>query len=113
MNARTSRTKARSTLDQAYEALERYAPAQIMDMLRRIRHRRRRKARLAMAAALVGLGVLGPALPVAGVWMIPLGLLLIAEDVPRLQQAAAGLPLWLERQWLKLRSWWQRRFQFA
>jgi hypothetical protein len=113
MNAHSSRATAQSRLDKAYEALGRHAPASFSRVLRWIRKRRGRKARLAMGAALVGLGVLGPVLPVAGVWMIPIGLLLIAEGMPTMQEHVAELPLWLERQWLKLRSWWQRRVQPA
>jgi len=113
MNVRSRRTTHESKLDAAYEALQRHAHAACSRLLRRIRHPRGRKARLALGATFVGLGVLGPVLPVAGVWMIPLGLLLIAEELPRIQHPVAKLALALERQWLKLRSWWRRRFQAA
>jgi hypothetical protein len=42
-------------------------------------------------------------LPVLGVWMLPLGLALLAEDVPALRSARAKVLDWVERkkpQWL-------------
>jgi hypothetical protein len=52
---------------------------------------------------LVG-GVLG-FLPVLGFWMIPLGLLLLAFDIPRLRQPVGGAMVRAERWW----SVWRRR----
>lgn len=39
-------------------------------------------------------------LPVLGLWMLPLGLLLIAQDVPFLQKPMAQLLGWMERKWI-------------
>lgn len=109
----SARSTARRKLDEAYEALERHAPEGVSRVLRWLRKPRGKKARLAAGTALVVLGALGPLLPVAGIWMLPLGLLLLAEDVPRMQGCVVKLTLWFEGRWLKLRSWWQRRFQPA
>jgi len=38
-------------------------------------------------------------LPVLGVWMLPLGLLLFAQDVPVLQKPMASSLGWIERKW--------------
>jgi len=113
MNSASSSKIARGKLDEAYEALERHAPGFVSRMLRWIRHPGRRKWRLGMGVAFLGLGMAGPVLPVAGVWMIPLGLLLLAHDAPRWHAPVTRFHLWLERQWLGLRSWARRRFQAA
>jgi hypothetical protein len=38
-------------------------------------------------------------LPFLGLWMLPLGLLLLAEDLPPLKRASARLLAWLERRY--------------
>jgi hypothetical protein len=38
-------------------------------------------------------------LPILGLWMLPLGLLLFAQDVPVLQGPMARLLGWIERKW--------------
>lgn len=38
-------------------------------------------------------------LPVLGLWMLPLGLVLIAQDVPLLQKPMSQLLGWMERKW--------------
>jgi membrane-bound ClpP family serine protease len=93
-----------SKLDDALGTVERHAPRQFLRFLRWVRKPQARKVRLVLGVMLLGAGVLGPLLPVVGVWMLPLGLLLIAQDVPRLQEPAAELVFWLERQGLKLRA---------
>lgn len=46
------------------------------------------------------LGGIFSILPVLGLWMLPLGLLLIAQDVPFLQKPLAQLMGWMERKWI-------------
>jgi hypothetical protein len=46
-------------------------------------------------------------LPVLGIEMLPVGLLLIAQDVPFPQGPVGRLTLWLERKWVPLRRWRQ------
>ena len=48
------------------------------------------------AALIVG-GILG-FLPILGFWMLPLGIVLISDDIP-----------WLRRQRRRVQSWWLRR----
>lgn len=43
-------------------------------------------------------GLLGPVLPILGVWMVPLGLVLLAVDFP-----------WAQRLNDRLHRWWERR----
>ena len=113
MTSRSSSSTARSKLENAHQALERHAPRFVSRMLHWMRHPRRRKLRVGVGVAFLGLGMAGPLLPVAGVWMIPVGLLLIAEDVPRMHEPVGALHLWLERRWLALRSWALRCVQQA
>ena len=48
-------------------------------------------------------------LPVIGVEFLPIGLLLIAQDVPFLRRPVARLMLWLEERWRALRRRFRRR----
>jgi hypothetical protein len=56
--------------------------------------------RIPLAILLVVGGVFS-FLPVLGLWMLPLGLVLIAQDVPFLQKPTAQLLGWIERKWLE------------
>ena len=58
-----------------------------------------RYARIPLAALLIVGGVFG-FLPVLGLWMLPLGLLLFAQDVPILQKPMARMLGWIERKWI-------------
>ena len=50
-------------------------------------------------AILLMLGGVFSFLPVLGLWMLPLGLLLFAQDVPVLQKPTARTLGWVERKW--------------
>ena len=54
--------------------------------------------RIPAAALLIVGGVLG-FLPILGFWMVPLGLLLLAVDLPVLRPPLARLMRWIERKW--------------
>lgn len=41
-------------------------------------------------------------LPILGLWMLPLGLLLLAEDIPPLRR-------WLVHRLMQLERWWEER----
>ena len=57
-------------------------------------------ARIPIAILLVAGGFLS-FLPVLGLWMLPLGLVLFAQDVPPLQKPMAQGLGWVERKWLE------------
>ncbi len=63
-----------------------------------------RIGRLLVGAALILGGLLG-FLPVLGYWMIPLGLLVLAQDVPWLRRPVGWAVLVVERRWRR----WRRR----
>ena len=58
-----------------------------------------RLVRIPLAILLVVGGIFS-FLPILGLWMLPLGLLLIAQDVPFLQKPLAETLGWLERKWI-------------
>ena len=52
-------------------------------------------------AILLIIGGIFSFLPVLGLWMLPLGLVLFAQDVPPLQKPMAKGLGWIERKWLE------------
>jgi len=67
---------------------------------------KRRWVRIPAGVLLIGGGLLA-FLPLLGVWMLPLGLALLAEDVPAFRSTRAKVLDWIERrrpQWLGLPS---------
>ena len=62
--------------------------------------------RAILGCLLIAGGVLS-FLPVLGLWMLPLGLILLAEDVPALRRLTARMLEWIERrhpQWMAPKS---------
>lgn len=47
------------------------------------------------------LGGIFSILPLLGLWMLPLGLILIAQDIPVLEKPVAQFLGWLERKWME------------
>src|SRR4029453_3911729 len=62
-----------------------------------------RLVRIPIALLLIVGGVAG-FLPILGFWMIPLGLLFLAQDVPFLQRPILRALTWLQRKWVQ----WKR-----
>jgi hypothetical protein len=56
--------------------------------------------RIPLAVLLVGGGIFS-FLPILGLWMLPLGLVLIAQDVPALEKPTARTLGWIERKWIE------------
>ena len=59
-----------------------------------------RLVRIPLAILLI-LGGVFSILPVLGLWMLPLGLVLFAQDVPFLQEPMARMLGWIERKWIE------------
>ena len=66
-----------------------------------------RRVRIPVAILLIVGGFVG-FLPVLGFWMVPLGLLLIAQDVPFLQRPLLRAIMWLEYKWADWKGWWNK-----
>lgn len=84
-----------------YERLERTTPRPLGTILRILRHPAAMIVRIPLGVLLVIGGVLS-ILPVLGLWMLPLGLLLLSVDIPFLRgPTASGL--------IRLQRWWETR----
>ena len=59
-----------------------------------------RWVRIPLAILLIAGGFLS-FLPVLGLWMLPLGLVLFAQDIPILQKPLAQMLGWIERKWIE------------
>src|SRR5215203_2998036 len=62
-----------------------------------------RYVRIPMAILLI-LGGIFSILPVLGLWMLPLGLLLMAYDIPLLRKPVGHFTIWAIRKWASLRQ---------
>ena len=72
-------------------------PARFVSWLRKPSSR---YVRIPLAILLIFGGIFS-FLPVLGLWMLPLGLLLFAQDVPFLQKTLAKMLGWIERKWIE------------
>ena len=98
-------------LDRKIDQISDQLPESVGAFLRWLKTPSSRWVRVPLALLLIVGGVVG-FLPVLGFWMIPLGLLLLAQDVPFLQGPILRLLTWLERKWIKWRGqlsrWWSQ-----
>ncbi len=97
----------RKELDRAFEQLEEEVPDRVSRAIRWLRDPGARWIRIPLGALFI-LGGLLWFLPVLGIEMLPIGPLLIAQDVPFLRKPVGRAVLWLERQWMALRRRWTR-----
>ena len=100
--------QGKRTLDKAYDGLEKETPDRVSRAIHWLRKPEARWIRWPVGLALSVAGFFG-FLPVIGIEMIPLGLLLIAHDIPFLRQPVGVAMLWLEQKWRALRAWWRNR----
>jgi hypothetical protein len=82
--------------DRRIEALIDRLPRRLRPTLRSLRQPSRRWLRIPAGFLLIVGGLLA-VLPVLGIWMLPLGLVLLAEDVPVLRSLRCRLLDWIER----------------
>jgi hypothetical protein len=76
--------------------LSRQLPIRLQAVTRWLRRPASRWARFPAGVLLIVGGFLG-FLPFVGFWMLPLGLFLLADDIPPLRRARGRLLHWLER----------------
>ena len=100
------------SLDRYFKIIDQRAPAAMSRFIRWIREPSMIVLRWVIAIFLV-LGGVFSFLPVLGVWMLPLGLLLIAEDVPFLRDPLLRSFAWTERKWDQVKTWWSDRNQVS
>ena len=98
----------KAELNRYFEMINRRVPTKVSQSIRWLRKPSSFAARLAVGLLLI-LGGIFSFLPVLGIWMLPLGLLLIAQDVPFLQKPLVNVLAWMEKKWDLIRLKWQNR----
>ena len=87
-------------IDRHFAWFEDRLPPRPAKFVRWLRQPSSRLVRIPLAILLVAGGIFS-FLPILGLWMLPLGLLLIAQDVPFLQKPLAQMLGWIERKWIE------------
>lgn len=90
-------------LDEAFAALERQAPGNFTKTIHWLRDPKSRRIRVPLGILFITASFFF-FLPVLGLWLLPVGLLLIAQDAPFLRRPVGRMTLWLERKWIQLRE---------
>lgn len=101
-------SNGRQELRQAFRRFEQEVPLWFGAGLRWLRHPRSRWIRLP-AGVLLMLGGVFAILPGLGLWMLPLGLLLLAGDIPVLRKPVARFTIWSAEKWAGLRERFHKR----
>jgi hypothetical protein len=78
------------------ELLIRRLPRRVRDPVRWLRQPKARWLRLPAGLLLIVGGVFS-ILPILGLWMLPLGLVLLAEDLPPVRRGTDSILAWIER----------------
>jgi len=89
----------RDELDRHFAWFERKLPGRAARFVAWVRRPSSRLVRIPLGLLLI-LGGIFSFLPVLGIWMLPLGLMLIAQDLPFLQGPIVRLLGWMERKWI-------------
>ncbi|HWL71511.1 MAG TPA: hypothetical protein VNS22_24455 [Geminicoccus sp.] len=87
-------------LERQLQRIEKELPARAARTLRWLREPSSRWVRIPVGILSI-IGGLLSFLPILGIWMLPLGLLLLAQDVPPLRRPTRRALLWGEQWWLK------------
>lgn len=95
-------------LDRAFDKLEEHAPPRLRRLIQRLRRPQARWIRLPLGVLCITGSFLW-FLPVLGLWFLPLGLLLIAQDVRFLRRPVGNMTLYLLDRWERLVKWWKHR----
>ena len=103
-----TKTTQHGVLDEAFEKLEREVPNSVARAIRWMRKPQARIVRIPLGVLCI-IGSFLWFLPILGLWFLPLGLLLIAQDVPFLRRPVGRMTLYLLERWVRLRKWWARR----
>ncbi|GAA0248431.1 hypothetical protein [Rhodanobacter caeni] len=101
-------SKDEARLNRHFHRMEAQLPSWIARPIRWLRVPSSRWIRVPVGLFLIVGGLLS-VLPLLGLWMLPLGLLLLAEDLPFLRRPMLRSLLWVERRWLRWRRSRRRR----
>lgn len=97
-------------LDAALEGLQQEVPDPVCRALRWLTAPESRWIRIPLGLLCIAASALW-FLPVVGIELLPLGLLLIAQDVPFLRRPVGRMTLKLESLWRRLKAWYLARRQ--
>ena len=100
-------TRRGKRLARQFELIQRRFPA-MAGFVQQLRSNRMMLVRLPLALLLI-IGGIFSFLPILGVWMLPLGLMLLALDVPFLQGPVSVLFIRWRRRIAVWRRWWRRK----
>lgn len=100
--------KGDDELEKAFDKLEAEAPDFLTRVILRLRKPRARMLRLVLGGVFILAGLLW-FLPVVGIECLPIGLLLVAQDVPFLRRPVGRMTLYLLDRWVRVRKWWARK----
>lgn len=89
-------------LNRQFDRIERMLPDRVGRFLRWLREPSSRSVRIPAGGFLIVAGIFG-FMPVLGFWMLPLGFLLLAQDIPPLRRPTRRALLWGERRWARWR----------
>jgi len=105
-----TQNNGKATLRRAFRELENEVPGKVARALRNLRHPKARWIRIPVGLLFI-VGAFLSILPVFGVWMLPIGLLLIAYDVAFLREPVGRGTIWGVRKWITVRQRFYRRPQ--
>ena len=108
MNETDRMAAAEARLDRQFERIYRQIPAS-RGFLDWIRRPRLHVVRIPLAILLIVGGIFS-FLPVLGIWMLPLGLLVLAIDIPALRRPVGDAIVRLQRFISTSRRWWRAKF---
>jgi hypothetical protein len=94
---------SKQVLRRAFRELEQELPTKGARLVRKLRHPDARWVRIPVGLLLV-VGSVFSILPVLGIWMLPLGLLLLAYDVPFLRRPVGRFTIWSTVKWRAFRQ---------
>ncbi|WP_040675084.1 MULTISPECIES: hypothetical protein [unclassified Nitrobacter] len=93
----------RAELDRHLARFEGKMPRRFARFMGWVRKPSSRLVRVPLAGTLIVGGIFS-FLPVLGLWMLPLGVVLIAQDLPFLQRPTARTLGWIERKWMERKA---------
>lgn len=90
-------------LDRHFDRMEARLPSRFSRFLQWLRKPSSRWVRIPLGFVFIVGGILG-FLPILGLWMLPIGLLLLAQDVPFLRRPMLLALDCVERRWLRWKA---------
>lgn len=106
--ARKQKQSEQKQLDLQFDKLQRRLPGPFRKLVGWLRKPGSIWVRIPLAILFFGAGFVG-FLPVLGFWMAPLGVLLLAEDIPFLRSPVRRAMVWLEGLWDRWKRWRRKK----